>query len=38
MVMMSEMIPTNTRKTNMPKTNMRARLEGEANGLQELVR
>src|SRR5512132_3110424 len=29
-VMMIEMIPTNTRKPNMPRTNARARLEGGA--------
>jgi hypothetical protein len=34
---MIEMIPTNTRKPNMPKTNARARLEGVANRVQELV-
>ena len=36
-VMMFEMIPTNTTKPNIPKTNARARLEGEAIRPQELV-
>ncbi|HEX9124540.1 MAG TPA: hypothetical protein VF984_14465 [Actinomycetota bacterium] len=36
-VMMIEMIPTNTRTPNMPRTNARPRLEGEAIRLQELV-
>jgi hypothetical protein len=35
--MMIEMIPTNARKPNMPKTNPRARLEGEAIRLHEFV-
>jgi hypothetical protein len=34
---MFEMIPTNTTKPNIPKTNARARLEGEAIRPQELV-